>query len=98
MRKKILAPIIVFVGLLGLHGGCRLLASDSATCGTGTMPNGETCRQRKDEIPSDWFVIGFGSLMTIYGIGSTYSAYRRPPPTSPFDSGPHDQEYYRERP
>ena len=98
MRKKIVAPLFILVGLSMLHGGYRSLAGDSATCGTGTTPNGDTCRQRKDEIPSDWFVIGLGSLMTIYGIGSTYSAYRRPPPTPPFDPGPHDQEYYREKP
>ncbi|MDT5138616.1 MAG: hypothetical protein QOD58_2878, partial [Mycobacterium sp.] len=45
MRNKVLAPLVVVLGLIMLYGGFTTLNSDNVTCGGKTMRNGQTCRE-----------------------------------------------------
>jgi hypothetical protein len=95
MRNKVLAPLVVVLGLFVLYGGFTTLNSDNVTCGGKTMRNGQTCRevhrrsghttrrsfieQRDDNQSTGYVLLGIGSVLVIGGVVWTFVTYRRRP-------------------
>jgi hypothetical protein len=95
MRNKVLAPLVVVLGLIMLYGGFTTLNSDNVTCGGKTMRNGQTCRevhrrsghttrrsfneQRDDHQSTGYMLLGIGSVLVIGGVVWTFVTYRRRP-------------------
>lgn len=95
MRNKVLAPVVVALGVLMLFGGFTSMSNARVTCAGKSMHNGDTCReyhrrsgrttrhsyseQRDNNHQSGLVEIGIGSVLTVGGIVWTVLSYRRRP-------------------
>ncbi len=97
MRNKVLAPILLVLGLFMLSGGFTSLSNHTVTCDGKAMASGDTCQQvdrRADDHGTGLFLVALGSAMTIGGIVWTIRAYRRRPTEPPYYMLPGDPPLY----
>lgn len=105
MRNKVLAAVVVVLGVLMVVGGVTSLSSDHVRCAGKSMHAGDTCRevhrrsgrtskrsyseQRDNNHQSGLVEVGIGSVLTVGGIVWTVISFRRRP-KAPSDHRPPD--------